>query len=152
MLIEKKIVNCVYINNLYQVDLAGQRNWLLEIFDLSSQTRIFELSSSDSSSPRLFANLQIPLQFLDDKLIVQELQGNEVVLAVWDYANQRRTAFDKIPRVFEKSPFDAPFIEVKPLQLVYFYFKNVKSGFEGETISNKTQVQTIASFHNYLII
>jgi hypothetical protein len=28
----------------------------------------------------------------------------------------------------------------------------VRSGFEGETISNKTQVQTIASFHNYLII
>ena len=139
--------------NLCQVDLAGQRDWILDILDLSSGTQIFRLSSSDNSSPRLFSNLVSPLQFLGEKLIVQELQENEVVLAVWDFCNQRRTGFEKIPNVFEKSPFDAPFIEVKPLQLIYFYFKNVKYQFDEENNNGNTnEVETVASFHNYLVI
>jgi hypothetical protein len=105
------------LNNLAVLmqDQAQSQNWVLDVFDLSTKTKVVRMTSSAFGI--IHPVTRDPLQWLDKSLIVMGYKdkGKRIVLSSWDFADQRQSFIKNL----QLSPSNL-FVQVKPFRVVAF--------------------------------
>ena len=105
------------LNNLAVLlqDQAQSQNWVLDVFDLSTKTKVVRLTSSAFGI--IHPVTRDPLQWLGKSLIVMGYKDNDktTVLSSWDFANQRKSFIENL-----KLSSSNLFVQVRPFRVVAF--------------------------------
>lgn len=125
---------------------------------MSNLTKIYKVDSR-LTRPAPFSSLDKVIQFLDDKLVVQELTnvvsvGVGANVSVWDFTTEPKVVLKSVKQVLEKPNSYDPLMEIKPLQIINFSEGEMETGVK-DLNENETRgcvMRTVATFRDYFKI
>lgn len=105
------------LNNLAVLlqDQGQSQNWVLDVFDLSTKTKVARLTPSAFGI--IHPVTRDPLQWLNKSLIVMGYKDNDktIVLSSWDFANQQKSMIENLQLSSSNL-----FVQVKPFRVITF--------------------------------